>query len=181
MSAKVKTPIPKEDVGVKQPVSPPPPPVQVDFVDMEGKVVEPEISCRPILPSDEKIKENIEDREAAETVLDMIACEFPKQGNRFWEVLRDEGIKRAGMPMKPEIKDLAVFDDKRAEVFMKQIFPRGKYAEMTVLAVEKKEGLEFLERFATKPDFFQRGLSRYVEWRKKHPLKKAKKKKGKKK
>lgn len=133
------------------------------------------------LPPDEKIIENIDDREAAEDTLKMIDAEFgDKVKNRYWEIIRDAAIAKAGLPMKPEIKELAVFDNQRAEVFMKQCFPRGKYAEKSILSVEKKEGLAYLERFATKQDYFQRGLSRYIEWRKKHPLKKAKKKRKKK-
>jgi hypothetical protein len=128
-----------------------------------------------------KIQHNIDDREAAEETLKMIECEFGELvGNRYWEIIRDAGIEKAGIPMKEEIKDLAPFDNKRAEVFMKQPFPRGKYADMMILTIEKKEGLEYLERFATKQDFFQRGLSRYILWRKKNPLKKAKKKRKKK-
>lgn len=132
-----------------------------------------------VLPPNEKIQDNISEREKAEDTLQMIEMEFGEPGNRFWEILRDAAIQRVGIPMKEEIKELEPFDDKRSEVFMKQAFPRGKYAERTVLSVEKKEGLAYLERFATKQDYFQRGLSRYIAWRKKHPLKKAKRKKKK--
>ncbi len=156
----------------------------VNVVEIDGKFYDPEGNeIKPVVPPTpefkEKVLENKADREAAEAVLEMIGLDMPNQGNRFWEILRDEAIAKVGMPMKAEIKELAPFDTVRAEVFMKQAMPRGRYAETSVLTVEKKEGIEFLERFATKQDFFQRGLSRYILWRKKNPLKKAKKKRKK--
>jgi hypothetical protein len=151
----------------------PPAEVEIILTDKDGNPLPP-------LPEEEKqkIQKNKDDREAAEETLKMIECEFGELvGNRYWEIIRDFSIEKSGMPMREEIKELTPFDDKRAEVFMKQIFPRGKFEGMTVLTIEKKEGLEYLHRFATKQDYFQRGLSRYIEWRKKHPLNKIKKKK----
>ena len=136
----------------------------------------------PLPPAEvEKLKKNKAGREAAEALLELVKEEHGENTNpRFWEVLRDEAIKRVGVPMKDESKELAPFDTKRAIIFQQSTFTHGKYADMTVGAVEKKEGLEFLLRFATKQNFFQRGLSRYCLWRKFNPEKKKKAKKKKK-
>lgn len=139
-------------------------------MDTQTPVVQDHNPDIPI-PEEEKIKENIEGRKQAEEVLELIKDET---NPRFWETLRNMAIERIGLPPKAEEIDVKVFTDEEAREFEKQVYPRGKYADMTVKAVEKKDP-GFANRFAYRLDRFQLNLQRYLKWIASKPKKKSKK------
>lgn len=143
--------------------------------DDHAKQVE-EVEAKHPLPEDSVILANKEGREAAEVFLSEQMIPNDLQNNkRFWEVIRDAAIEKVGLPLRDEQKDIRPFSDEESQLFFPRTFPRGKYADMTVAAVEKKEGLAWLKKFATNPDFFQRQLLRFVKWREKNPPKRKRK------
>jgi hypothetical protein len=145
--------------------------------EMEGEDERQVIPINEIgnpVESEEQIKRNMVGREAAEYILEIIQKETDVSNKRMWEILRDEAVKRVGWPLHIEDKNIEPFTDEQAQTWQDMIFPNGKFQEMTVLTIETKEGVEYLERVAERRTWFQRNMLRYVRWRKNNPPKRVK-------
>lgn len=146
-----------------------------------AKAVEPEKKINPQATVQDynpgKVGSNVKGRKAAKEVLDKaqeaakdvleLAMTEPEYKDKltpaFWEYLRDEAIKRVGMPLM-HTTEAKVMSEKNAKNFEKTKFESGRHQGKTTKNVYEKDREYFLE-FASKPDLFQREMRRYHAYR----------------
>lgn len=133
--------------------------------ELKEVVVVPEESQLPPEEIDPAIKKNVTAHHKAKEVIEFLKseCSVLKNQVRFWEVIRDESIKHAPLPVKeiPVALKVEPMPDEKAKEFLKEEFPRGQFEGKKVSYVLKKMP-SYLKDYAFKPEPFQMRLRRLL-------------------
>jgi hypothetical protein len=110
---------------------------------------------------DPKLAANVDARKIAQEALEFIEDELKDQITpRFWEIIRDHAIEKAGLPVR-HIVGIQPLDKDQAQAFAETLMPNGKYAGQKIATVLKKNK-QYLEQFADQPSSFQRKLKKFL-------------------